>query len=141
MSQAGVHRIALRAICATVAMCALFFALLVSGSPPAAGGGSGVHAASHDVVSFCHDYDLSAAISKNVTPGKRAPEKRAECPCCLAAHAGQAVILPERAALSIRIEPMATPVLYSVSLDSPRRFALGPTINGARAPPSGAAFS
>lgn len=135
MSQGRGQRIGLRAIFAIAAVCALVFSLLVSGAPHVSRGFATTHASSRGDVrpAVCHDYVVDA--SEGATPDGGGRKKRAECPCCLAAHAGPAV-LPERTATLTRLAPTATPAVYRAPTHALPRFSLLQTVNGARAPPS-----
>lgn len=81
---------------------------------------------------MCHLSSVDA--SKDGTPDNDGRTKRAGCPCCLAAHAGPAV-LPERSAASMRLERTATRALYMAPSDASPRCAVSHAVNGARAPP------
>lgn len=140
MSQRSGHGTGARAIFAIISVCALVFGLLVSGSPHASAH-SGLRGAASGVGAFCHDRDASAASVEGVTKDKSGAKKRGYCPCCLAAHAGPAAVLPERCALSTRLAPSPRPAVYCSFAESLPRFALRQAVNGARAPPPGATFA
>ncbi|MBG0810022.1 DUF2946 family protein [Methylosinus sp. H3A] len=138
MSQTGGQRIEMRAICAIAAVCALVFALLVSGAPhrlssAAADGPAAERVAARSV---CHD----ALSDANGGTPDRPVKKGAHCPCCLAAHSGPAV-LPDRISVALRREIAAQPAVYRVFAASPPPFALSQAVNGARAPPVGRTLS
>jgi hypothetical protein len=122
----------MRAFFAIVSVCALLLGLFVAAAPHASAR-AGLHGAAQGVV-FCHERAPRAAADQ-ASPGTNAPKKQISCPCCLAAHAASAA-LPERFALLLRLEPMATPAVYGVSPISPPHFALRQTVNCARAPPA-----
>lgn len=123
-----------RAIFAIVSVCALVFGLLVTGAPHTFAAGKRIGA--HGVASFCHDRD--SGVADHATPGKGGEKQgRSSCPCCLAAHAGPAV-LPERFALVLRVEPAATPAVYLSRPATLPHFTLRQIVNGARAPPASA---
>jgi hypothetical protein len=137
MSHTGGQRIELRAICAIAAVCALVFALLVSGAPhhsaSAAEGRGGEQVAAR---SMCHD---ALSDARGATPDRPA-KKRASCPCCLAAHSGPAV-LPDRIFVALRRETAAKPAIYRAFAAPTPPFALSQAVNGARAPPGSPALS
>jgi hypothetical protein len=133
MSQGAGHKGKMRAIFAIVGVCALVFGLLAA-SAPHASARAGARGAALGVGAFCHDRDADVASAETAAPDKSRAKKQISCPCCLAAHAGSAV-LPERFALLMRLERTATPAVYRSSTRSPPRFKLRQTVNGARAPP------
>jgi hypothetical protein len=140
MSQRGGQGTRARAIFAILCVCALVFGLLVSGSPHASAH-SGLRGAASGVGAFCHDRDTSAASVEGVTQDKNGAKKRGHCPCCLAANAGPAAVLPERFALLMRLAPSPRPAVYCSLAEILPRFALRQAVNGARAPPPAATFA
>jgi len=136
MSHTGGQRIELRAICAIAAICALVFALLVSGAPhrlaSPADGPAGQQLAAHGM---CH---YALPDMNGGAPDR--PSKGAGCPCCLAAHSGPAV-LPDRMTVVLRGAPAAKPALYRAFAAATPPFALSQAVNGARAPPASLSFS
>jgi hypothetical protein len=124
-----------RAILAIVSICALVFGLLITGAPHAFASGKRVGA--HGVAAFCHDLQIGAARVDGATPDKGGEKPGAYCPCCLAAHAGPAV-LPERFAFVLRAEPVATPAVYRSTPQELPHFTLRQAVNCARAPPASA---
>jgi hypothetical protein len=130
----------LRAIFAIAAICSVFFALLVSGAPHLSRDADGTHLSSrgHAALAVCHDYAVNP--SKDAAAPAGGGKKRADCPCCLAAHAASAV-LPERIAAAALFASVVTVAAYRAPADAPRRFALLQTVNGARAPPGGDTLS
>jgi hypothetical protein len=125
-----------RAILAIICACALVFGLLVSAAPHAFAH-SGLRGADDGVGAFCHIRDAKAGSVEGVTPHKGGAKKQGYCPCCLAAHAGPAAVLPERLALLTRREPVAIPADYCAFAEILPRFTLRRTVNCARAPPAG----
>ncbi|BBU60262.1 hypothetical protein MSC49_01970 [Methylosinus sp. C49] len=133
MSHTGGQRREMRAICAIAAVCALIFALLVSGAPhrvasAPADGRAGAQVAARSV---CHDV---LSDTRDGTPDSPV-KKGARCPCCLAAHSGPAV-LPDRISVALRRETAARPAVYRAFAAAPPPFALSQAVNGARAPPA-----
>lgn len=141
MSHMGRLSIGTRAIFAVAAVCALVFGLLVSGAAQSARGETAMRAsfagAAH--LAMCHDHSFGA--SKGEAPHQENDgTARSGCACCLAAHAG-AAILPEREAAFIRLERASAPVLYLAASERPPRSAALDAANGARAPPRYASIS
>ncbi|PWB95654.1 DUF2946 family protein [Methylosinus sporium] len=133
MSHTGGQRIELRAICAIAAVFALVFALLVSGAPHRLSSAAADGRAGDQIVrGVCHDALTDANVG---TPG-RPMKKGANCPCCLAAHSGPAV-LPDRISAALRREVAAQPAVYRVFAAARPPFTLSQAVNGARAPPAG----
>lgn len=127
----------MRAAFAVAAICALVFGLFVSGAPHVSRGETSMQASAAERLATCHDY--SSAVPKGQTPdGGR--KTRADCPCCLAAHASPAV-LPERSALLTRLDRTASPALYLAPAAAPTRLSVSQTVNGARAPPRSPSIS
>lgn len=123
-----------RAISAVAAVCALVFALLVSGAQTGARAEASMRAASRGDMhqAICQHHASDAA--QNGTPDGGGRSKRGDCPCCLVGQAGAAV-LPERVVTVTRVERTATHALYLPAAAVPPRFAFSQAVNGARAPP------
>lgn len=130
MSHTGGQRREMRAICAIAAVCALVFALLVSGAPHRLSSAA-VHAGDQAARAMCHD----ALADADVGTPDRPIKKGTSCPCCLAAHSGPAV-LPDRVFVALRREAIARPAVYRAYAAARPSFALSPAVNGARAPPA-----
>ncbi|MBY6242568.1 DUF2946 family protein [Methylosinus sp. Sm6] len=125
----------MRAIFAIVAACALVLSLCAAVAPHASAR-TGVRGAAQSIAVLCHESGAPLASADDAgAPDKSGSRKPISCPCCLAAHAGSAV-LPERFALLMRLEPKASPAVYCSFPKSLPRFALRQTVNCARAPPA-----
>jgi hypothetical protein len=137
MSHTGAQRKELRAIYAIAAVCALVFALLVSGAPyRISSAAADLRAGDHVALGDCHNALRDAGAGTPDRPVK----KGASCPCCLAAHSGPAV-LPDRVFIALRREAVAQPADYRGFAAAPPPFALSQAVNGAGAPPAGRIFS
>lgn len=133
MSHTGGQRREMRAICAIAAICALVFALLVSGAPHrVASASAAARAGDQTARVLCHD----ALTDANAGTPDKPMKKGASCPCCLAAHSGPAV-LPDRVFVALRRQTAAQPAVYRAYAAVRPSFALSQAVNGARAPPSG----
>lgn len=122
----------LRAAFAIASICALVFGLLVSGGSYRSRGETSTQASQGDAHhATCHGYTFG--VSKGEAPSS-GQKNKADCPCCLAAHAAPAV-LPERSGALTRLDRTASPALYLAPSATPRLFAVSQTVNGARAPP------
>ncbi|WP_159728834.1 DUF2946 family protein [Methylosinus sp. Ce-a6] len=136
MSHTGGQRIEMRAICAIAAICALVFALLVSGAAHRLASPADERADLQLAAdSVCH---YALPDMNGGTPDR--PSKGAGCPCCLAAHSGPAV-LPDRIFVVLRRAPAAKPAIYRAFAAATPPFALSQAVNGARAPPGSLSFS
>lgn len=140
MSHWRAQRFELRAIFAAAAVCALVFALLVSGAQQGARGEGSMQIASDGDVHHAMCHYSSFEISKDATRDGGGQKKQAGCPCCLATHTGAAV-LPERTVASIRCERPAIRALYTALVDAAPHSAAPSAVNGARAPPNFSATS
>ncbi|MCC3245555.1 hypothetical protein LG047_09510 [Methylocystis sp. WRRC1] len=129
----------LRAAIAVVAIWSLMFSVVTSGAVNAS---AATFALRNNAAA---SVGLFACFKRHMThhadaAGEAAPEKRTStdrhCPdCCLAAHAGAAV-LPERLATVVRPAPAAAPVAYRVATSREPKSVPPPRVNGARAPPA-----
>lgn len=119
----------MRAIVSIVGIFAFVFGLLAATAAHV-----GATSSTQRIGLSCHDRDTIVASVEHGAPDENGAKKPISCPCCLAAHAGPAV-LPERFALLMRVEPMATPAVYRSSPKLPPHVAPRQTVNGARAPP------
>lgn len=136
MSQVRAVCLQFRAAFAVAAICALFFGLVTSGAAQASHDlRADLSAAAGDVA--CDRHPAQPA-GDAVAPGRADPRKHhGHCPdCCLAAHAGAAV-LPERCApvfapTALRPRPI---VYFAHATRAPESF-LSSDVNGARAPPA-----
>lgn len=134
MSRPGAQRIELRAIVAFAAVCALAFNLLGSGAAYGARGDRSLQATQSDAHwVLCHDREHGDL--RHGVPARGGHAGHADClQCCLATHAGGAV-LPERSATLARRDRTAAPILYMAFAAQAPHFAAPSMVNGARAPP------
>ncbi len=123
----------LRAVSAVAAICALVFALLVSGSTR---GGHLVHAqSSAEGAVACHNLGGELTTNKSSQPARGGDH--IDCgQCCLAAVAGAAVLPGRVATLSRPPQLSSSPVRYSAGKALKLKTAAPPAVNGARAPPA-----
>jgi hypothetical protein len=133
MSQDGGHKVGMRAILAIVGVCALVLGLLAAA--PHASAGAGLRGAAQGAGAFCHQRVAPLPASDHSTPAENGDEKHIACPCCLSAHASP-VVLPERVALLMRLDPAAIPAVYCSFPKSLPHFTLRLSVNCARAPPA-----
>lgn len=138
MSQLRAMRRGYRAASAVAAVCALIFSLLLSGAARP----SYAFVERIDVAcdhSAYHD-GQDSAVAQRPTEARRhgAPARSGhKCPdCCLAAHAGSAV-LPERVAWVTQPDAeRSAEIRHSVVATPPPESFASSAANGARAPPS-----
>lgn len=140
MSQTQAKRRESRAIFAVAAICALVFGLVVSGAAQASRASAGhllsAHGPAASSVTCDHpDYAVDAAHHHS-GPGEKSPG-HTKCPdCCLAAHAGPAV-LPERVGTPTRPAlERAAPIAYVALSAREPESSHSSAVNGARAPPA-----
>ncbi|QGM46832.1 DUF2946 family protein [Methylocystis heyeri] len=134
MSQGSEKRVGLRAIFAVTAVCALILSLFVSGAM------QGAHAetpADAVVAQSAPCPLMSAGDHSAAGHNKSGHSGKVDCPfCCLAAHAGAAV-LPDRIGSAVRPPKIASsPVVYFALFIRDPQTAISNAVNAARAPPA-----
>jgi hypothetical protein len=140
MSQGSEKRVGLRAIFAVTAVCALIVSLFVSGAVQGARAEApfdGALAQSTPCPLMSAGDHSAAAQAALPGHGKSGHSGKVDCPfCCLAAHAGAAV-LPDRIGSAVRPPKIASsPIVYFALFIRDPQTAISNAVNAARAPPA-----